>query len=176
VTKRISQNEIDKLYEKWKTPDHVKAHCKAVSDVGVKLASELNKHGYNLDLDLIRGTGLVHDVARIYDAHDLLGYKILSEEGYIDEANIVKVHMRYPKYNSVENLNETDIICLSDIVVIEGKYAGLDARIDYIINKMTEKTPERIKLILLRKEEIRKLMNQITEIIGKTFDGMFLEE
>ena len=70
MTKRISQGEIDQLYIKWHTPDKVKAHCKAVSDVGVKIAEELNKHGYRLDLDLIRGSGLSHDVARIYEGHD----------------------------------------------------------------------------------------------------------
>ena len=69
LTKRITKDEINKLYEEWKTPDHVKAHCRAVSNVGVKLAEELNKHGYSLDLELIRGTGLIHDVARTHENH-----------------------------------------------------------------------------------------------------------
>ena len=138
MAKRISKNEIEQLYEKWNTPNKVKAHCKAVSDVGVKMAEELNKHGYNLDIDLIKGTGLVHDVARIYERHDLIGFDILNEMGYCDEANIVKVHMKYPKYNDIKHLNECDVICLADRVVKENKYVGLDERIEYIINKWLE--------------------------------------
>ena len=46
MKKRITKDEVNQLYEEWHTPDKVKAHCKVVSDVGVKLAEELNKHGY----------------------------------------------------------------------------------------------------------------------------------
>ena len=175
MTKRITQNEIEELYVKWDTPDKVKAHCKAVSDVGVKLAEELNKHGYNLDLALIKGTGLVHDVARIYDKHELIGYDILSELGYMDEANIVKVHMRYPKYNEIEELNECDIICLADRVVKENKYVGLDERIEYIIGKVPEGNPEVIERILLKKEETKDVLDKIALIIGKTIDELFID-
>ena len=175
MTKRITQNEIEELYVKWDTPDKVKAHCKAVSDVGVKLAEELNKHGYNLDLALIKGTGLVHDVARIYDKHELIGYDILSELGYMDEANIVKVHMRYPKYNEIEELNECDIICLADRVVKENKYVGLDERIEYIIGKVPEGNPEVIERILLKKKETKDVLDKIALIIGKTIDELFID-
>ncbi len=175
VTKRITQNEIEDLYVKWHTPDKVKAHCKAVSDVGVKLAEELNKHGYSLDLTLIKGTGLVHDVARIYDKHELIGYDILSELGYMDEANIVKVHMRYPKYNEIEELNECDIICLADRVVKENKYVGLDERIEYIIGKVPDGNPEVIERILLKKEETREVLDKIAQIIGKSIDELFID-
>lgn len=175
MTKRITQNEIEELYVKWDTPDKVKAHCKAVSDVGVKMAEELNKHGYNLDLDLIRGSGLVHDVARIYDRHELIGYDILSELGYMDEANIVKVHMRYPKYNEIEELNECDIICLADRVVKENKYVGLDERMEYIIGKVPDGNPEIIERILLKKVETREVLDKIAQIIGKSIDELFID-
>ena len=175
MTKRISQSEIQDLYVKWHTPDKVKAHCKAVSDVGVKMAEELNKHGYNLDIELIKGSGLVHDVARIYEKHELIGFDILSEMGYEDEANIVKVHMRYPKYNEIQNLNECDIICLADRVVKENKYVGLDERIEYIIGKVPEGNPDVIERILLKKVETREVLDQIAQIIGKTIDELFID-
>lgn len=175
MTKRISQSEIQDLYVKWHTPDKVKAHCKAVSDVGVKMAEELNKHGYNLDIELIKGSGLVHDVARIYEKHELIGFDILSEMGYEDEANIVKVHMRYPKYNEIQNLNECDIICLADRVVKENKYVGLDERIEYIIGKVPEGNPDVIERILQKKVETREVLDQIAQIIGKTIDELFID-
>lgn len=176
MARRISQSEIEQLYIKWKTPDKVKAHCKAVSDVGVRMAEELNKHGYSLDIDLIKGSGLVHDVARIYERHDLIGYEILTEMGYLDEANIVKVHMKYPKYNLIGDLNECDIICLADRVVKENKYVGLDERMEYIINKVPEGNPEIIERILLKKGETKEILDQIAQIIGKTLDELFIDK
>lgn len=69
MKKRITREEIEKLYEQWNTPKHVRAHCKAVAEVAETLGIQLNKHGYDLDLALIRGTGLIHDVARVHEEH-----------------------------------------------------------------------------------------------------------
>lgn len=173
VRKRISIEEINTLYDKWETPEHVKGHCKAVSDVAVRLAKELNKNGYSLDIELIERTGLVHDVARIYDDHAQKGYEILSELGYMDEAQIVRVHMMYHIYNHVEKLNECDMICLADVLVIENKYVGLDKRIEYIYNKAKKRDPEKAKIIFLEKADIEVTISDICRVIGKSFDELF---
>ena len=76
MKKRITKEEINNLYKKWDTPSHVIAHCKAVADVAAKLASELNNHGYKLDIALVRGSALAHDVARIHENHAAVGSKI----------------------------------------------------------------------------------------------------
>lgn len=173
VKKRIAHEEILELYKKWQTPIHVQGHCKAVSDVAVRLASELNKHGYNLDITLIERTGLVHDVARIYDDHARKGYEILSELGFLDEAEIVRVHMMYHIYNHVDKLNECDMICLADVLVIEDKYVGLDKRIEYIYNKAKKRDPEKAKIIFLEKADIELTIEDICKVIGKSFDELF---
>jgi len=172
LTKRITKEEIEKLYDSWKTPDHVKAHCKAVADVAVKLAGELNKHGYRLDLDLIRSSGLIHDVARTSENHAEIGSRILEDMGYHDEAAIVKAHMTYPKFNSVENINECDIVCLADRVVKEDKYVGLDERIEYIINK-APKEEEIVNRILISKKKTQKFMDDIEKVIGRSMTSLF---
>ncbi len=172
MSRYISRKEIEKLYSLWHTPDRVKAHCSAVSAVGVKLAEELNKHGYRLNTELIRSAGLVHDVARTKERHDLVGYDILEKMGYHDEANIVKVHMRYPAFNTVDKLNECDMVCLADRLVKENKYVGLDERIDYIIEKAKD-SPEAVKHILEDKKKIRKLIDEIEAVIGTTLDEIF---
>lgn len=172
MSKHISEREVNQLYEKYHTPDKVIAHCRAVSDVAVKLAEELNKHGYSLDLDLIKGTGLAHDVARTEDKHAQVGFEILKALGYDEEAEIVKVHMTYPQYNPLDKLNECDIVCIADRVVKENQYVGLDERIDYILNKAKD-SPEVQEKILQKKEETRILLDQIEEKIGKSLDELF---
>ncbi len=63
-SRRITEDEVNKLYQEYKTPRHVIGHCKEVTRVALTLGKVLNEHGYNLDLDLIKGAGLTHDVAR----------------------------------------------------------------------------------------------------------------
>lgn len=174
MTKRISTEEVYNLFEKWHTPSHVIAHCKAVSKVGVILAEALNRHGYNLDVDLIRGTGLAHDVARVHEDHGGVGYQILSELGYEDEAQIIKIHMYYLKFNSVENLNECDIVCLADKLVIEDKYVGLDERFEYIIKK-AHASEEINKRIYYNRDRLREFIKDIESKIGQTFDELYKE-
>lgn len=172
TNKRITEEEICRLYEEWKTPIHVMAHCRAVADVAYKLALELNKHGYALDLDLIRGSALAHDVARIYEEHAEKGSEILENLGYHDEAAIIKAHMTYHTFNMPENINECDIVCLADRLVKEDRYVGLDERIDYILKKAPD--DERIKKhILDGKAQTKAFIENLENVIGENIDFMF---
>lgn len=175
MNKRITEKEVKKLYSEYKTPDHVKAHCRAVANTAVKLANELNKHGYNLDIDLIKGAGLAHDVARTGEEHWKVGADALAALGYADEAKIIRVHMFYSPFNSVDKLNECDIVCLADRLVKEDRYVGLDERIEYILKK-APKSPEIVESILSRKAETEKLLGDIAHVIGRSVDSLFMEE
>lgn len=171
MAKRISEEECNALYLQYHTPEHVIRHCHEVSDTAVRIGEALNAHGFNLDIHLIRGAGLAHDVARVSDKHWEVGADILSELGYQAEADIVRVHMRYD-FNDFDALNETDMVCLGDRLVKEDKYVGLDERIEYILHKAPDE-PEVRKRILSKKEETRYLMEQIEAVIGQTIDSLF---
>lgn len=170
--RRITEEEVRRLYAEYATPDHVKAHCRAVAETAVKLAETLNKHGYSLDLDLIKGAGLAHDVARTSDEHWKIGANALESLGYKDEADIIRVHMFYSPFNPVDKLNECDMVCLADRLVKEDKYVGLDERIEYILKKAPDK-PEVISNIMSRKAETEKLLDDIALVIGQTVDSLF---
>lgn len=171
MTKRISIDECNALYRKYNTPEHVIGHCKAVCRVAVTIAEKLNEHGSKLDLELIQGAALAHDVARVQEHHELVGAEILDNAGYKDEADIVRVHMRY-RFGDFDNLSETDLVCLGDRLVKEDRYVGLDERIEYIIHKAGD-NPEVTKRILANKEATRNFMNKIEERIGQTIDSLF---
>lgn len=175
IKKIISEEEVKKLYMEYATPNHVKAHCKAVAETAVKMAEALNKHGYSLDLDLIKGAGLAHDVARTSDEHWKIGAEALEALGYKDEADIIRVHMFYSPFNQVEKLNECDMVCLADRLVKEDEYVGLDERIEYILKKAPDK-PEIVASIMARKEETKKLMADIARVIGQTVDSLFSDK
>lgn len=175
IKKRITREEVYRLYMKYATPDHVKAHCRAVAETALKLGEALNEHGYSLDLALIEGAGLAHDVARTSEEHWKVGADALAALGYHDEADIIRVHMFYSPFNHVEKLNECDMVCLADRLVKEDKYVGLDERIEYILNKAPDK-PEIVANIMARKAETEKLLSNIAGVIGQTVDSLFLDE
>jgi HD superfamily phosphodiesterase len=172
LTARLSEEEIEKIYDNFDTPTHVKAHCRTVAKVGMTLAEELNKKGHSLDLALIKGASLTHDAARIHKDHHILGFDLLKNMGYHDEAHIVMAHMTYDNYNKVDEIDECDIVCIADRMVKEDKYVGLDERIDYILKKLEDR-PDIVELIIESKKKTRALLNQIEKVIGKTIDELF---
>lgn len=174
MSKRITEEEIEKLYRQFHTPAHVIGHCREVARVAEGLASQLNRKGYHFDLDLIRGAALTHDVARTQQEHWILGADALQAMGYSEEADIVRQHMYY-SFHSIENLEETDMVCLGDRLVKENHYVGLDERISYILKKAPDDPLVRAR-ILEKKEETRKLLSQIEKVIGITLEQLFAGE
>lgn len=172
MTKRITVEECEALFEAYETPQRVIGHCREVSRVAYTIGKELKAKGYAMDLDLIRGAGLIHDVMRVKDKHWELGAEILEELGYQAEADIVRVHMTYD-FHLFEELDETDMVCLADRLVKENHYVGLDERIEYILAKASGNSIVQ-KRILMKKEETRQLMEQIESLIGQTIDSLFL--
>ena len=74
---RLSEKECYELFRKYETPEHIKLHCRAVSNTAVVVADQLNRHGYHFDLELIRVSGLIHDVVRLRENHAEEGAQIL---------------------------------------------------------------------------------------------------
>ena len=160
MARRITEAEVEQLYREYGTPEHVIGHCREVTRVALGIAEHLNRHGYHLDLDLIRGAGLSHDVARV---------KMISEE-----AEIVKSHMFY-QFNALDKLTECDMVCLGDRLVKYDKYVGVDERFDYIIERAPDR-PGVYEHLIERREEMRRLLNQIEDMIGVRIDTLFKQE
>ncbi len=174
MKKRLNEEIIYKLYEEFDTPIHVINHCKGVCNTAMKIGQELVNHGVNLDLDLIYGAAMSHDVARTSENHGEVMAEKLYEMGYVDESDIVRVHMHYDGFSQLNKINETDIVCLGDRTVKEDKYVGIDKRIEYIIDKAGRK-PDVTKRILKKKKETVKFIKMIEDIVGKSIDEMVLE-
>lgn len=169
---RLSDSTIEKLYIENGTPRHVIEHSKEVSRVGVEIGTALNKKGFNLDLELIRVAGLIHDVLRLKEDHDVEAGKLLDSMGYHDEADVVRNHMHY-EFNPIAHLNEVDIMSLSDRLVKEDKYVGIDERVDYLIHKPGE-MPERTERLMAAKAKTKEYIKDIENIISRSIDSLFL--
>lgn len=170
--KHPTREECERLLREYQTPEHVRRHCRAVAETAYTIGAALNKKGLQLDLELIVSAGLLHDIARVEDKHEEAGAVIIREKGFDQEADIIKAHTRYD-FSCSGRINETDLVCLGDRLVLEDAYAGLDARIDYIIKKAARHGhPESEPIIRRKKQETRLFMNEIERILGCSIDDL----
>lgn len=173
--KHLTEEECSRLLKAYKTPDHVVRHCRAVADAAVKLAEELNKHGCKFDIELIRGAALIHDIMRVEENHWDKGAEIARNLGYIQEADIIKVHMNYNMKKEVKDLEEVDMVCFGDRVVKEDKYVGLEERMQYVMNKVSD-SPHAVELIKKKTAETSLLLKKIEDTIGMSIDELMKKE
>lgn len=173
--KHLTEEECNKLLTAYRTPEHVVRHCKAVADAAVKLAEELNKHGAKLDIDLIRGAALIHDIMRVEENHWDKGAEIARSLGYEQEADIIKVHMNYNMKKDVNDLEEVDLVCFGDRVVKEDQYVGLEERMKYVMNKVSD-SPYAVELIKRKTAETSILLRKIEDTIGMSIDELMKRE
>lgn len=159
------------MLQEYGTPGHVVRHCKAVTDTALRIAEALNKNGYNLNLELLQGAALLHDIARVEDDHGLIGSQIAEERGYVEAAKLIKCHMFYIIDPHKEKIDEQDILCLADRMVMEDNYVGLDIRMQYVLDKF-KGDPAAADRIRSRLEENRIIKKRIEEIIGMDIDEL----
>jgi len=171
----ITKEYALELLENNQTPEHVILHCMEVARVSGILAGELNKYGYNLSLEVIKGAAMLHDIARVDENHGEAGARIAESNGFQREADIIRNHMRYAITDDVNNLSEIDIVCLGDRMVKEGQYVGLKLRMDYILNKF-KNNPEAEETIRIRILEYIILVKKIENLIGKSIDDLMIEK
>ncbi|MFC1655252.1 HD domain-containing protein [Patescibacteria group bacterium] len=63
----MDQSEIQKLYELYRTPEHIREHCSKVALVGGKIAKSISEKGIEIDVDSVIHAGLLHDILRVVD-------------------------------------------------------------------------------------------------------------
>ena len=171
ANKHPSKEECLALLKEYKTPAHVIRHCLKVTETALAIATALNEKGLHLDLELIQGAGLIHDIARVEDKHWELGADIASDLGYFQEADIIKVHMFYNSNPNEKEINETDIVCLADRMVKEDEYVGLETRMHYILEKF-KGNQEAIERISERIKDNKAMLRKIERIIGTSIDSL----
>ena len=175
--KHPDRQECLNYLKEYNTPAHVVGHCKAVAETAYRIGKALNEHGYDLDLELVLASGLIHDIARVEDEHWNRGAEFMEKLGYQQEADIIRVHMHYTPFSQVKDIDETDLVCLGDRLVREDQYAGLDKRMEYIVRK-AEKAgrPGAAEAIARKKKETRAFIEGIEAVIGMTIDQLMKGE
>lgn len=142
TVKRLSEQDILSLYEEFHTPEHVRAHCRGVTQCALQIANALmqaDSRYQDLDLSLLYGAGMVHDMARKMPHHEIVAADRLQELGFLQEAAIVREHMRTMTYHEIDHVKEADLLYISDRLVQEDTFVGVEKRFEYLRNKMIKR-------------------------------------
>lgn len=169
LKKYPSKYECMEILQAYGTPQHVQDHCNAVGEVASAIARELNKKGLKVDENLVSSAGYLHDIARIHKVHEQVGAEYLKSIGLEDIADVMKDHTKHRINENISMLDEEDILCIADRVVIQSNYVGPEKRMEYIMSKAILKYgPE-------SQEKLDKIKNDFIEFV-KRLEGFIGEE
>lgn len=115
------QGEISALYERYATPNPVRAHCEAVSRRAMELADQTL---LPVDRALLHAACLLHDLVRDWPEHAYSCGKILTREGYPALGAVIAAHHDLPEDASAEAC----LLYLADKLVQGTQRVSLDAR------------------------------------------------
>ena len=130
------------LLIEYGTPKGVIAHCRKVAQVAEAVALELNRCGLKLNISLVVAAGCLHDIARVHSKHDIVGADYLTSIGMKQVADIIENHTFYHIEHKGFQIDEKDVLCIADRVVIDDSYVGPEKRMEYIIEKAVKKFGE----------------------------------
>jgi broad specificity phosphatase PhoE/CTP:molybdopterin cytidylyltransferase MocA len=168
------EEKCRKILKRMETPAHVIRHCMAVTDTAVAIAEALNEHGKELSIPLIKASGMLHDVLRIRKKHWEEGAKLALDYGYPEVADIIDAHMNYIPSVPVHDVDEKDIICLSDKLRQEEKLVTLEERLEPVKVKWKD-NPDALAVIENKIKAAAAVKNFISEYIGQDVDEMLRE-
>ena len=154
-------------------PKNVVEHCLAVSDYAYELALAIKNNGYDVDVELVRLGGLLHDIGRSKThgiMHGVIGAEILRELNFDEKlALIAERHIGagIPKNEAIElGLPPKDYIPISieEKIVAHADnliFGTKRVEIDDVIEKFKKRVGENhhsIKRIILLNDEINSLL------------------
>lgn len=116
-----------RLSDRYGVPEHIRLHEAAVARLAYQWAVGLRSLGYDVDPDLVRAAGFLHDIARLKPDHAGAGAELLRREGYPVTAGIIKSHHRLEKGQEL-CLTEASLLFLADKMTLEDRMVDIEER------------------------------------------------
>jgi len=121
--------ECLQLYDMYGVPREVAGHCRAVARVAEVLAARLNRRSGApaLDLPMIRGAALTHDIGKGGRHHEIVGAQRLAAHGFPFAAEVALEHfdMALPPDAPID---EKTVVFLADKLVKGESFIPLEER------------------------------------------------
>ena len=181
----MNEQEAINLLIAKESPDALIKHNITVSEVSTILALALKEKGYEIDLNLVKVGGLLHDIGRtrtnsVY--HGYLGGKLLREMG-LDEkiARIAERHvggglskedaekLNLPEGIYMPKTLEEKVVCFSDKIVGMDEIISLEVTLDELRKELGNKSDAIQRLRKLKSELAILLECDPEQIVNKNF-------
>jgi putative nucleotidyltransferase with HDIG domain len=134
--KQITYLECEKILQMADLPEKVRQHSRAVADLAASIAEALCKSGHLVDVELCRRGGLLHDICRTGEMHDIKGGDYLEKIGLEKEADITRTHMgRGLISGDSGEISENEVVYLADKLVMGSKRVSIDERFETAVKK-----------------------------------------
>ena len=154
-------------------PKNVVEHCLAVSDYAYELALAIKNNGYDVDVELVRLGGLLHDIGRSKThgiEHGVVGAEILRDLGFDERlaliaerhigAGITKeeaIELGLPPKDYLPITLEEKIVAHADNLIFGTERVEIDAVIEKFEKRLGKNHPS-IRRIILLNDEINSLL------------------
>jgi broad specificity phosphatase PhoE/CTP:molybdopterin cytidylyltransferase MocA len=139
------------------------AHSRMVAEIAGRLAVGLKRAGFDLNLDLITASGLLHDLAKGQADHARAGAEILEKLGYGEVARVVELHTDLGQKKL--SMDESDLVYLADKFVKGDLPVSLEQRFDGPMKKFAARS-EVIKAVQRRLDDARTLKERLEKTLG----------
>lgn len=144
-------------------------HCLKVSEVAVSIGRRLTGLGTPLDLELIRASASLHDIAKGKPQHDVAGGMMLREMGFGRVADVVGVHTDLA--GDYEEISlEAKIVYLADKLVMGDRLVFLEERYDPA-GRPFGSSPEVVAIIGQRLLRAMKTKQEIENLLGCSLES-----
>lgn len=167
------RQECEMLWDMYAVSPNIRAHCQAVTRVAEALHHALDaqreKPG-KLNLALIRGAALVHDLAKGKKHHERVEAKWLQSHGFHDAATIVATHSDLT-LGPNEPITEREIVFLADKFVHEDAFTELKTRYQTKLDRFGH-IPDAKKNILERLQRAQEVCARCDQETGKSMEQL----
>jgi hypothetical protein len=148
-------------------------HGRLVGRAAVALARALNARGYRLDIDLVYGAGLLHDVAKGQPRHERRGAEMLSALGLREIAAIAAVHNDVGRADAAlavtDRPGEKDIVYLADKLFRGSLRVDIEARYDEKLAAVGDDAAARREILYWRSCALT-LKTMVEQAAGRDLD------
>jgi uncharacterized protein len=166
-----SREQAVEILQKNHCSQRVIDHCEAVAALAVELAQQLNKKGFNVNLELVEAGALLHDLGRSKTHsvdHAIVGAEIAELYGLPQPiVSIIKRHvgagitaeeaqwLGWPKDDYVPRTLEEKIVSYADKLIEGSQRVPVDLTIEQLQAEKKVEAAERVRRL---DEEIKSLL------------------
>jgi len=163
------EHDCMKLLQKHECPDHIVLHSRMVWTVAKIVGEGLLREGIPLDMELLKASCLLHDIAK-YPClkgrkgwHDAVGEEMLIQEGLPTVAAIIGQHVILKDGNG-GTIREEHVLFYSDKRVVHDKVVSLEDRFQYLADTYG-KSPRALEGLNVMKDKTQRLEERLFQFL-----------